>query len=85
MTTRRRRIKEWTCSQHYWPQQCECCQNWECDECERSEWKQLGWEEYESEGFHEFLMVMMEKSGPAMFGSDHPLLSMLTKPKDEAE
>jgi len=80
--TRRRRIRVWTCSKHDYPQQCECCENWECDECERAEWMQLGWGEYEPSAYEEFLLELMHKE-KGIFNLESPLLAELTKKGSE--
>ncbi len=49
--TRQIPIQEWTCGSHDYPEQCECCERWDCEECAKSEWRTTGhrdatvWEE----------------------------------------
>lgn len=36
-------VREWTCSQHDYPQECEECGHNPCDECARSTWRTVGY------------------------------------------
>lgn len=70
-------VNDWTCSQHDYPQQCECCERWNCAECEKSEWVKVG--EREASPFEALLFEM-----PSPVFSPPVVSEMLLRALDES-